>query len=72
MRDGRNLRYEYREIKKGRPTIYTCFSDLAAELGVGRGAVAGKFRRSKDGTIKIKERMFTRQRKANENPITER
>ena len=72
MKGKRNPKYEYREVKKGRPVTFTCFSDLAAELDVGRGAVAGKFYRTKTNTITIKGRIFTRERIANEETNSER
>lgn len=62
MERKKNPKYTYREIKQGRPVMFTCFSDLAAELDVGRGVVAGKFYRAKTNTVTIKGRIFARKR----------
>lgn len=66
MERKKSPKYTYREIKKGRPVMFTCFSDLAAELDVGRGAVAGRFYRTKTNAITIKGRTFTRERIEND------
>lgn len=45
--------YDYYTVGHGRPQHFVCFTDIAEEFGVGKGLVAGRFRRSKDNTITI-------------------
>lgn len=45
--------YDYYTVGESKPQHFVCFTDIAEEFGVGKGVVAGRFRRSKDNSIVI-------------------